>query len=158
MKASKCSCVPPDLHVLHLCFVKTGGVFQLMFGRRGLWSLYVSRTEKGPERRACGLWDPLSRLKRESRRPTLPISCLHFISIFLSVISGLLKLLMKALLQIDVCASSLRFMGHKWGTLSSPSPPSFSFYFIHVCFLRCHKSLVYIRVPLKAPFRSLKGW
>lgn len=83
-----------------------------------------------------GAWDHWSQLKHESRRPTLPISCLHFISILVSVISMLLKHPMKALPQINVCAS-LFFMGLKWGT-SSACPlhsPLFSFFAPFLCLL-----------------------
>lgn len=108
------------------------------------------------------VWDRWSRLKHESRRPTLPISCLHFISILLSVISVLLKHPMKALPQINVCAS-LFFMGLKWGTLSA-QPPSFILFFpsINVSALRCHKrsyslwfTLQFLRDGLGTPKRTM---
>lgn len=101
-------------------------------------------------------------LKHESRRPMLPISCLHFISILLSVISALLKHPMKALPQINVCAS-LFFMGLKWGTLSA-RPPSFIPFFcsIPVSALRCHKrsyslwfTLRFLRDGLGTPKRTM---
>lgn len=75
----------------------------LMSGWGGLWSMYVSRTARGVRREGGLVWDHWSWLKHESRRPTLPISCLHFISILPSVISALLKRPMKALPQINVC-------------------------------------------------------
>lgn len=141
----------------------------LMSGRGGLWSMYVSRTETGGRGRwgAGGqVWDHWSRLKHESRRPTLPISCLHFISILLSVISALLKHPMKALPQINVCAS-LFFMGLKWGPLSArppPHPPSLihSLFSLHscVCFEMPQEKLqplVYITVPLEMGLGRLKG-
>lgn len=134
----------------------------LMSDWGGLWFMYVSRTERGGwgGREGGGqVWDHWSRLKHESWRPTLPISCLHFISILLSVIPALLKHPMKASPQIHVCAS-LFFMGLKWGTLSASPPPPPTYTpppqppnpHSCVCFEMPQEKLwplVYITVPLR---------
>lgn len=100
--------------------------------------MYVSRTERRVKE---GVWDHWSCLKHESRRPTLPISCLHFISILLCVISALLKHPMKALQQINVC--TFLFFFFLWASIQRlylPTPLLHShFCSIPVSALRCHK-------------------
>lgn len=103
--------------------------------------VYVCQQNRG---RGGGVWDHRSWLKHESRRPTLPISCLHFISILLSVISVLLKHLVERL-ATDKCLFLLVLYGAQMRDFIRPLPPwfilSFFFFFcsIPVSALRCHK-------------------
>lgn len=74
----------------------------LMSGRGGLWSMYVSGAEGGGGEAGVRLaWDRWSWLKPDSGRPTLPVSCLRFISILSSVTAAALKRPMKAWLQTN---------------------------------------------------------
>lgn len=125
----------------------------LMSGWGGLWSMYVSRTERGVRREGGGLvWDHWSWVKHESRRPTLPISCLHFISILPCYFCSLKA--SDESLATDKCLCLLVFYGPQMIDFIRP-PLSFiplSFFLLHsrVCFEMPQEKLqplVYITVP-----------
>lgn len=136
----------------------------LMSGWGGLWSMYVSRTERGVRREGGALYGttgPGWNMRAGDPRSPFPVSTL---SASCLVISALLKHPMKALPQINVCAS-LFFTGLKWLTLSARPSPSFPFLFfcsIPVSALRCHKrsyslwfTLRFLRDGLGTPERTM---
>lgn len=126
--------IPADLNVSLDSASWTGrrwfSVAALLSAWRGLWTLHVSSMGVGGRvaghETPCPHWN----MRAGDPRSPFPVSTL---SASCSVISVLLKHLMKASPQINVCAS-LFFMRLKWGTIL-PSP-SFILFLLHssVCF------------------------
>lgn len=110
------------------------------------------------------VWDHWSWLKHESRRPTLPISCLRFISILPCYFCSLKA--SDESLATDKCLCLLVFYGPQMIDFIRPPlsfiPFSFFFCSIPVSALRCHKrsyslwfTLRFLRDGLGTPERTM---